>query len=252
MTKYEFLPREQGYYTVIEDGHIHHKLMSVTNALELIPAPYLRNWQIGMGVDYIIDKLNQELIGPQELEYHRKEAIGAAKRYMQERGQVGTDVHQICEEIIKGQFTPHGELLRTLYPTYEQSFRNWIKDYNPIFEACEMTVFNIEDGYSGTFDALTKEGDEYVLWDWKTSNSLQKKYRIQTEAYRRAPYGFLNFKEHIEMPKIARCNVLHLHPKYAKKGGYKVVPMKATDEDYELLKYLIKTTQMINNFEKSK
>jgi hypothetical protein len=77
------------------------------------------------------------------------------------------------------------------------SYGKWLDRAQPTFSALEMTVYNPEDGYAGTLDAIIKEQGRLYLVDYKTSLDLDEGRKRkqpwptvapQLAAYRYAPF----------------------------------------------------------------
>lgn len=135
------------------------------------------------------------------------------------------------------------------------SFGKWLDKHQPTFSALEMTVYNPDEGYAGTLDAIIKEQGKLYLVDWKTSLDLDEGRKRkqpwptvapQLAAYRHAPfyavwrarmaerysrrYYLLNKEERRlaqPMPEITGGYCLHISP-----GHADLYPVATGDEIY--------------------
>jgi hypothetical protein len=80
----------------------------------------------------------------------------------------GTKVHGIVEAYALGQ-TP--DVPFELEPWHQQ-IRLFLDQHQPVFEAAEAPVYNLEFGYAGTLDMILRIGDRRVIVDAKTTDKL--------------------------------------------------------------------------------
>ena len=109
----------------------------------------------------------------------RKEAAG-----------VGTVVHRMIEEHIKGN-TEDSAALQALNEEdammASQSFNmylKWEKRTKPKFRFTEVSLVSEKYRFGGTLDAVGEIDDEMFLMDFKTSNAVYPDHVIQGAAYR--------------------------------------------------------------------
>lgn len=107
----------------------------------------------------------------------------------------GTLFHKLAEQWIYEGKRPACSNLEVT--TLLNSFGIWLDKAQPTFSALEMTVYNPDQGYAGTLDAIIKEQGRLYLVDYKTSLDLdegrnRKKpwptVAPQLAAYRYAPF----------------------------------------------------------------
>lgn len=107
----------------------------------------------------------------------------------------GTLFHKLAEQWIYQGKRPACDVAEV--NVLLDSFGKWLDRAQPTFSALEMTVYNPEQGYAGTLDAIIKEQGKLYLVDYKTSLDLdegrnRKKpwptVAPQLAAYRYAPF----------------------------------------------------------------
>ena len=67
-------------------------------------------------------------------------------------------------------------------------FEGWLDETKTEFMMGEMPVASLQYEYGGSFDAVGRRGDEIILFDWKTSNSVYPEHALQLGAYAQALY----------------------------------------------------------------
>ncbi|MFW6029753.1 MAG: UvrD-helicase domain-containing protein [Halanaerobiales bacterium] len=107
----------------------------------------------------------------------------------------GKDVHNKAEKLVKGE-----KISKSEYPKYIDNVRDLISEVKEkypdiinsekIFEVPLNSIMDTDSDISfrGKIDAIFKNGERYLILDWKTSSSDSRgsKYRRQLELYRRA------------------------------------------------------------------
>lgn len=117
----------------------------------------------------------------------------------------GTQVHQAIQNLHSG--IPYE--LNEDDAGYYSAYFNWYKEHTiePILE--EFKVTNHQYGYAGRLDFYGKLDGQYVLLDFKTSNSVRWTYGLQLACYKKC----LEDMGH----RVDACYVVHIKPK--KRGG---------------------------------
>ncbi|MCQ6250865.1 hypothetical protein [Streptomyces malaysiensis] len=165
-------------------------------------------------------------------------------RKKDERAEIGGAVHDLIEAKVLGTPLPE-ELLadRELAP-FLDNFLRFINEWEIEFEASEMVVGNLTDGWAGTLDFLFRSrliahllkvpARTLFVGDTKTGGELDEKgvypeAGAQMSAYRRAEVAWLRDGTQIPMPQVHDVGiVLHLRPE-----GYRPMPLKCGDDVYE-------------------
>lgn len=131
----------------------------------------------------------------------------------------GTSVHQIAEQIIRGQSPEIPEELGA----YVASYHSFIKEWTPKWIAVEQMVCSIKHNYAGTFDAFAVIGNERWLLDIKTSAGVYSETALQLAAYGAADFiGRPGDPRKYRVPRATRFGVIHVVPEGAELVPYEV------------------------------
>lgn len=159
------------------------------------------------------------------------------------RAEIGGAVHDVIEAHVLGKPVPDELLLDEDIAPYLEHFLRFVEEWQVTFEASEMVVGNLTDGYAGTLDYLLKSRlvaaaigaplDGVILGDTKTGGELDEKgvypeAGLQMSAYRAAEVGWLRDGTRIPLPAMHTTGVvLHLRPE-----GYRLIPVDCGPEVY--------------------
>ncbi len=141
-------------------------LPSVTAITGLMPAPHLKKWAVGIGIDYLEGQLEAGLTlnGQTGISKELRSAIMMAHDDMfHDAGDIGTQGHKIIEAYLDKWMTTKnrpeditsfiiGEDRRLWAIT--RSAQKFCHDFMAIPVASELLLANPKDGYAGTMDAL--------------------------------------------------------------------------------------------------
>lgn len=131
----------------------------------------------------------------------------------------GTSVHQIAEQIIRGQ-SP--EIPEELGP-YVAAYHGFLREWTPKWVAVEQMVCSLKHGYAGTFDAIAVIGNERWLLDIKTSAGVYAETALQLAAYGAAEFiGRPGDPRKYRVPRATRFGVIHVVPEGAELVPYAV------------------------------
>jgi ATP-dependent DNA helicase UvrD/PcrA len=138
----------------------------------------------------------------------------------------GSDVHSIAEKIIRGEectvpeeFLPYKSNIERLYKKIREAYPDipWTEHK---FKIPLSNIIETDDKlyFSGKIDAVFRNGDNYLIVDWKTDKNKESAsyHRQQLEAYRRAfsvaegvdigqlkvAIGFVGLRSRINMGKV--------------------------------------------------
>lgn len=170
-------------------------------------------------------------------------------RKKDERAEIGGAVHDVIEAKILG--TPIPEVLlsdRELAPFIDH-FLRFVDEWQITFEASEMTVGNLADGWAGKLDylfyspivarLLQVPRQTLFIGDTKTGGELDEKgvypeAGAQMSAYRRAEVCWLRDGSQVPMPAVHSTGiVLHLRPE-----GFRVMPLLCGDDVYAVFRHV--------------
>lgn len=145
--------------------------------------------------------------------------------YQRDRaGDRGTSIHQIVEQIIRGQ-SP--EIPEELGP-YVAAYHGFVREWAPKYIAAEQMVCSLKHGYAGTFDAVAVIGNERWLIDWKTGTGVYSETALQLAAYGAAEFiGRPGDPRKYRVPRATRFGVIHITPQ-----GAELVPFDVTRSDF--------------------
>lgn len=256
------------------DGRTHYThpitgelLVRVTTVLDTTEGkPWLPPWAAKLAAEYAVDNIKVLLA---LLEHDGRDAAvklvkDEAKRLRELKADAGTYVHDVAEALILWA-SPEGDGRDIPIPPLPEhlegvlydddpiedvvdwmctGFTNFVADWNPIFEASEMTVYNQDLKVAGTLDtivvlenfALTPDGkivyrpgSRLVLCvDFKTGKHLNVTVKEQLAAYRRMKEALLPLGQVVPMLPTDVGAVLHLRPEH--KDGYRLMPVKRADD----------------------
>lgn len=237
------------------DGYYHmpdgRKLMSVTTIIEHgVPKPGLVHWAAievaRCAMDYLPRLLRAR--GEEARETAYQWLRRAAERRRDSAADLGTSVHDAVEASILDAPWPE--------PTDEQrpfldAFARFCDHWQPDWEASEMVVANLTDGWAGKGDAWMRlvlpdlgPTPMLVVADWKSGKNIYPEVALQLSAYARAEVAWLRDGTSVEPPHPQHAIVVHLRPdKYPQTGGYRVRPVDITDTTYAAFRHAQATAE---------
>jgi hypothetical protein len=214
--------------------------MSVTTILENgIPKLALKHWAAWEAAKCAVDSV------PQLVKARGEEARAeltqwikqASDRKSDKAKNLGSAIHGFLEAQILGQPTPD---YTDEQKPFIDGFARFLDDWQPQFEATELTVANPDHRYAGTLDAILRIpllGDGLGVLDYKTGKAVWSEAGTQLAAYRRCRIGWTrpNGTE-VKPPETGWGRVLHIRPKGMEGGsekGYVLRFMDTSDERFE-------------------
>lgn len=167
---------------------------------------------------------------------------GAPWRESKRKMNIGSAVHAEAEAYVLG--VPRPEPLPAVAP-FLISFRNFLDDFTPDFELAEATVFNVQEGYAGTLDAVLSVGGRKLLFDWKTGKHIYSDVALQLAAYEHAEAVLLPDGTTRPMPAVEGAAALHLR-EYdptldvgdTPDRGYSVIPVATGQPAWDAFRYV--------------
>lgn len=159
----------------------------------------------------------------------------------------GISVHQIAEQIIRGQHPAIPEELGAHVAAYHSFLRKW----QPKFVAVEQMVMSLRWGYGGTFDAVARIGNERWGLDLKTSTNVYPETALQLAAYFHAEFiGRPGDPQKYSVPKVHRYGVIHVTPEGAELVPYMTEP-GAVAEAWAAFRHTLPLHRWVNGPAKS-
>lgn len=110
---------------------------------------------------------------------------------MRKAGKEGTQVHEACEKLVKGEEVTwmdnygNAKYSQIVWEMILKFYDFWTT-YKPKLISTEYFVWSDEHKYAGTADLVVELDGEVWLLDLKTSNSLHKSYDLQLASYAKA------------------------------------------------------------------
>lgn len=160
-------------------------LTSVTGALGIIDkSQALLFWASTLTKDYLTQYVGRTLPS-HELE----QAVKLFQTKKDEAANIGTQVHQYCEDainsVIKGS-TPPAIPLHSEVFSGTNAFLDWVNENKVTFLESEKFVYSKKHEYVGTYDLKAEINGELCVVDFKTSNKVYPEHRMQLAAYIKA------------------------------------------------------------------
>jgi hypothetical protein len=180
----------------------------------------------------------------------------AGNRTRDTAGRDGAKAHDIIESYIKtiagGGEWDWTDVMDGINDNVAQVLARFIEfeqEWEPEWEASELTVFNPTAGYAGQLDFIAripKLGDGLTLGDFKTGRGVFPETAMQLAAYRHAEFAESDHgKVSVEMPVTERAIVVHLRPDDANSyqdahpdSYYEVIPMDTGEEVFDMFRYV--------------
>lgn len=255
--------RSQGWYRDPETGQ---KLRSVTTLLgQGFPKPELVFWSANITARDAFDTLPQ--LVRSSLHADQREAAydwlrKGHIRKKEERGDIGTTVHDIIEAHVLGEPISDELLADSEMAPYVDGLLQFIEQWQVTFEASEMVVANYTHGYAGRLDYILRSPliaellkvpeDTLFMGDTKTGGELDEKgvypeAGAQMAGYRRAEMCWLRDGSKVPMPLTHSTGiVLHLRPE-----GFRVMPLLCGDDVFEAFLHVFKVAEFKRVLSKS-
>lgn len=147
------------------------RLWSVTTIINALDRPALMYWaaeqaaECAVSVRGSLDARVREEGEPAVVKWLRDARFRRPKD-KRSATELGTAVHDACELYALNGERPvvDAEVL-----PYVIQFEKWCQQFQPTYEAAEMTVFSPTYGYAGTLDAIATVGGSKVIIDYKSS-----------------------------------------------------------------------------------
>lgn len=169
-------------------------------------------------------------------------------RKKDERAEIGGAVHDVIEAHVLGEPIPESFLTDEEIAPFVANFLRFVTEWGIEFEASEMVVGNLTDGWAGTLDYLFRSApiarvlgvpaSTLFVGDTKTGGELDEKgvypeAGAQMSAYRKAEVCWLRDGTQVPMPRVHDVGiVLHLRPQ-----GFRVMPLKCGDDVYAVFQH---------------
>jgi hypothetical protein len=184
--KYTVSEVSHKYSILLPNGETVGPLKSVTGILQVLDKPALVGWAAREAAGYFkaeLLRLGSRALTPETLDQIAKDAAGAHRRKAKDAADLGTQVHALCEAIIKGN-EPADIPAELTEPA--RDFKRWRMQSDIEIVALELPVASLEHRFGGRLDAVgysaTRGGLGIV--DLKTSSGFYgNEYSYQVGGY---------------------------------------------------------------------
>lgn len=204
--------------------------IGVTSLIGLLPSPWLAPWNAKITAEYCVDNIGSitqmvldALTKSAKPDVAMKSVVdhckAASRRHTSIAADRGSEIHNICEQLLLGKNPAIHNDLRG----YIAGFEAFLNKYQPEVLWVEQTVFNESMGYAGTADALLKIGSDICVIDWKSGRSVGSSAGLQAACYGHAewvaewvepPESLTTVNEptvrQVPLPKVDGAFIVHL------------------------------------------
>jgi hypothetical protein len=196
-----------------------------------IPKPALTSWAAKSVAEYVAANFDEvRAIASKDTAAAIDLMKGSPWRQRDAAALQGSAIHAWAEAHVLGKQPPAPP---KAHKPYLDGFLRFLDDWQPEYEASEMSVFNRQFGYAGTLDFIaTLPGLGRVLGDYKTGKGVYGEVGLQLAAYRHAEFVGMPDDSEQPMPEVDTCVVLHLTP-----DGYHLIPVRAGAEEFRFFLY---------------
>jgi hypothetical protein len=191
---------------------------SVTVVTRALPAEGLKYWAANEVAEYAVSHMQDWSDLPAMEAKQKLAAYPWAQR--DAAGLRGSQMHSIMEQRLNGvDFSLEAQVDPNL-----PALLAFVDEVKPEPDQLEVTIFNEQHGYAGTFDFKGRLGAYPELGlcqvDWKWSKSVHRDYGAQLEAYNHADYWIGNDDAEQEYQPADTLLVVHFSPE-----GYRIHPV---------------------------
>lgn len=153
----------------------------VTTILKIIDKPAILGWEKKIMRDYWLKAVSG---GRTDFAVIHKESWSASRKISKEAADIGSNVHEYAEAVLKKLAPPKLETDEAKRGA--EAFHKWLDSHTIKLLASERIVFSQEHYYAGTCDLIAEIDGEYCVGDFKTSSGIYPEMRLQTAAYQNA------------------------------------------------------------------
>lgn len=246
----QLLPGEFHVYTDPQTGVL---FKSVTTKLKIISNPIFTGWRMNRALEKYDQLIDQIKSG----ELSQEEAIKIAKAYPEEvfekAGQRGTLAHGYVNQYLTDWMATNQRPQSAISyidgskgnPQEEdfaiwsavRSFEDWVNQSGFIPLASEIRVWSVKYQEAGTLDAIGLIGDDLVLVDFKTSNSIDREdYWLQVACYYQCFKELTGLKcKYAMIVKLDKEQGKYDPPTIIKDLGKRFLDYKAVSKVYDVI-----------------
>lgn len=213
---------------------------SITNIIDILDKPALVGWSARETAKAAFRRRRalmeldegDEAGAVEMLKNARFETTGRAAK-------LGDEIHATAEALARDLELPTYDDRAV---PYLDRFLQFVKDFEPVSEGVEVTVFNRTHDYAGTFDWLVRVDGYRILIDHKTGKGVYPEVALQLAALRYGEVAWLRETgDVIPMPRIDACIALWLQPR-----GYTPFLVDASERAFEAFRGLRRAWPWVN------
>ncbi len=199
MTKLQDRSKTIGAYSFDEGKHAHKldgkPLCGVTTVLSVIAKPALIQWAANMACDYIKEKsastANAGVRIYDVLDTVLDEARSAHRKKKEKAGDVGSEIHDGIEKLVKQSIEQNGGMLDNVKMKGEatpvtvciNNFIEWARENKVKFIESEKNVYSRNLWIGGILDLVVEMDGKRLIADIKTSSGIYNEHFFQMAAY---------------------------------------------------------------------
>lgn len=215
--------RKGGYHTYELNGK---RLPGVTTLIgDGVPKPALVGWSARVAAEYAADHVDE--IARLERDAAVDLIKGAANRSRNQRGNIGSQVHDLARRLDAGEQVEIPDELAG----YVDAYLAFVSDWQPVTIAAERPIVNRRWRYAGTFDLICRLGELTTLVDFKTGASgVFPETCLQVAAYRHAETMLDAGGTEVRMPHTDAGHALWL----LDDGRYELSPVESGDDVFHV------------------
>jgi hypothetical protein len=160
-------------------------LVSVTSLRRVVGMPMaLANWQVSQVVKAAEAMRGTVYEGTLDDGEYRRVLRAGAMAERNAAANLGTDVHEAAAAGVRSTALLDDDP-RVLFM---RSYEHWLERKKPVIYLREKQVFNISEGYAGSFDLIAEVDGVMTLIDLKTGKGAYNDYAIQLAHYMNAEF----------------------------------------------------------------
>lgn len=213
------------------------RVPGVSAVLGMMPKPALTRWAARETAAFAVDNLDTlAALARTDRTAAVDLAKGAPWRKSGKAADVGTEVHSLCEQLMRDRMLGRKSDFRVPPGGMDflRNFARFVAEFHAEPVLVETTIWNDEVGYAGTFDGLywlLIDGvRQLCIVDTKTGESgVWPEASLQQCAYARSPW-YLDpaTGEKVPMPNVERAFGLWLRP-----DGWALIPLSIDDDTWD-------------------
>ena len=210
------------YGSTLREARSEKLLPSVTTVTSLLAAPGLEAWKQSELVMAALTMPESEK--SEDLNVLAKQIVAESKRAGKDAANLGTQVHDQCEAILRNGTWEKNLMTEAIYA--------WVLENVKSVKWCEKTLVDNLVGYAGRADALIDHVEHgLTLIDWKTQKFKKQKKGFKPKFYNKWILQLAAYAECIGKP--VRCISVAINTKAESEDDIIVVDKLWSEEEQE-------------------